>query len=108
MKRPSALLLLLACALTLLAAGACSSPKSAGEAELWTCPMHPTYVTDHPGTCPICNMDLVRKAKPAVTETAEPSAAGERKILFYRSPMDPAEPGWRRSEAARSPCAGPA
>lgn len=25
------------------------------------CPMHPTVVSDEPGTCPICNMDLVKK-----------------------------------------------
>jgi len=28
-------------------------------AERWICPMHPTYVSDHQGTCPICGMDLV-------------------------------------------------
>ncbi len=88
MKRSLSLLVLLAFACTLLAAGACSSGKSPEEAELWTCPMHPTYVTDHPGTCPICNMDLVRKTKSAAG--AKAAAGAERKILFYRSPMDPA------------------
>ncbi|MEO7794684.1 MAG: efflux RND transporter periplasmic adaptor subunit [Thermoanaerobaculia bacterium] len=85
MKRSFLLLLFVAAALTLLAAGACSSSKSAGEGERWTCPMHPAYVTDHPGTCPICNMDLVRRVgeKP-------PAAAGERRILHYRNPMNPA------------------
>lgn len=93
MKRSLSVIVLLAFALTLLAGSACSSPKSGGEAELWTCPMHPTYVTDHPGTCPICNMDLVRKAKPVTAESPvanPPAAGGERRILFYRSPMDPA------------------
>lgn len=65
MKPFFSLLVLLAVALGLIAGGACSSPKSAAEGETWTCPMHPTYVTDHPGTCPICNMDLVLKAKSA-------------------------------------------
>jgi Cu(I)/Ag(I) efflux system membrane fusion protein len=29
------------------------------ESRLYTCPMHPTYTSDHPGTCPICGMTLV-------------------------------------------------
>jgi membrane fusion protein, copper/silver efflux system len=31
------------------------------KAELYVCPMHPQIHSDHPGTCPICNMDLVLK-----------------------------------------------
>jgi multidrug efflux pump subunit AcrA (membrane-fusion protein) len=27
-------------------------------AAAYHCPMHPTYTSDRPGTCPICNMDL--------------------------------------------------
>lgn len=27
--------------------------------QLYTCPMHPQIVQDHPGKCPICGMDLV-------------------------------------------------
>ena len=27
----------------------------------YTCPMHPFIIKDRPGTCPICNMELVRK-----------------------------------------------
>jgi len=27
--------------------------------KLWVCPMHPQVVQNHPGTCPICGMDLV-------------------------------------------------
>lgn len=29
--------------------------------ELYICPMHPQIQQDHPGVCPICNMDLVLK-----------------------------------------------
>lgn len=75
MKRSFALLLLFACSLTALAAGGCSSAKSPEEAEHWTCPMHPTYVTDHPGTCPICNMDLVKQSKAPETPV-DADAAG--------------------------------
>jgi Cu(I)/Ag(I) efflux system membrane fusion protein len=28
----------------------------------YTCPMHPQVLEDHPGTCPICGMTLVKKA----------------------------------------------
>ncbi len=31
------------------------------KSDLWTCPMHPEIIKDHPGTCPICDMELVRK-----------------------------------------------
>ncbi|PRY34995.1 CusB/HlyD membrane fusion family barrel-sandwich protein [Spirosoma oryzae] len=34
----------------------------ATEAEAYTCPMHPQIVQDKPGSCPICGMDLVKKA----------------------------------------------
>lgn len=35
----------------------------AKEKEIYYCPMHPTYISDRPGTCPICNMDLVKKSE---------------------------------------------
>ena len=94
MKRTLPLLLLFACILSLLAAGACSSGKSPAEAELWTCPMHPTYVADHPGTCPICNMDLVKKEKGATEEKR-------------RRPVDRPRPP-RGSTPIRRRCGGPA
>lgn len=28
--------------------------------DIYYCPMHPTYVSDKPGDCPICNMKLVK------------------------------------------------
>ena len=35
-----------------------------GHQDTYTCPMHPTVISDKPGTCPVCGMDLVRKARP--------------------------------------------
>lgn len=29
--------------------------------DIWYCPMHPHYTSDHPGHCPVCGMDLVKK-----------------------------------------------
>ena len=40
--------------------------SGAGKAkDVYYCPMHPSYTSDRPGDCPICNMKLVKKeAKP--------------------------------------------
>ncbi len=44
---------------------ACSSKDTAHEhSDTYTCPMHPTVVSDKPGVCPVCAMDLVRKGRP--------------------------------------------
>lgn len=42
----------------------CTNNDTAHEHDSYTCPMHPTVVSDRPGTCPVCGMDLVRKATP--------------------------------------------
>ena len=33
--------------------------KKVGQGQMYHCPMHPTYISDHPGDCPICGMRLV-------------------------------------------------
>lgn len=38
----------------------------------FTCPMHPTYVADKPGSCPICGMDLVSSATLRQPATDDP------------------------------------
>lgn len=43
--------------------GAAADKPAAAAAARWLCPMHPTYTSDHPGSCPICGMDLVDAAK---------------------------------------------
>lgn len=37
------------------------------DAAVYYCPMHPTYTSDRPGDCPICNMKLVKKDRPQHT-----------------------------------------
>lgn len=59
-----------------------SAPQKA--ATQYHCPMHPSIVSEHPGECPICGMKLVKIDEPAAKTTS-----AERKLLFYRSPMDP-------------------
>lgn len=60
---------------------------AAADGQLWTCGMHPQVLEDHPGPCPICGMNLV----PVLADSAAagPATAGERRVLFYRNPMDP-------------------
>lgn len=49
--------------LPLLLLAACKNNEHAEHADTYTCPMHPTVVSDRPGSCPVCGMDLVRKAR---------------------------------------------
>lgn len=34
-------------------------PPAAPDQALYVCPMHPEVISDAPGTCPLCGMDLV-------------------------------------------------
>ena len=53
-----ALALVAAALAGLLALTGCRGEGHAAD-EVWYCPMHPDYVADRPGSCPICHMDLV-------------------------------------------------
>ena len=55
--------------------------------ELYYCPMHPNFTSDKPGDCSICGMSLVKRE---VNPRESPKQVGERKILYYRNPMNPA------------------
>jgi multidrug efflux pump subunit AcrA (membrane-fusion protein) len=100
MKKNRLLAILLTVSLSAIAGGAVlvsSGCRKGGgptaAARRYHCPMHPEVVRDAPGDCPICGMKLVpieeEAHKAAVAGTTTPS--GERKILFYRSPMNPQE-----------------
>lgn len=39
-----------------------SGKESPESTQLWTCGMHPQVIQDHPGTCPICGMQLTPMA----------------------------------------------
>ncbi len=48
--------------------GAAPSPGGSDSVTTYYCPMHPTYTSDHPGDCPICNMRLLpMKDGPQIT-----------------------------------------
>jgi len=59
----------------------------------YTCGMHPFIIQDEPGNCPICGMKLT-PLKPG----AEATAATERKVKHWVSPMDP---GYVREEPGK-------
>ncbi len=42
----------------------CDRKTDEAQQETYTCPMHPTVVSQTPGVCPVCAMDLVRKHAP--------------------------------------------
>ncbi len=71
-------------------------------ATRYTCPMHRQVISDKPGQCPICSMDLVAiPAQEPAYQTSKPtlegqSAAGkdssdksDRKVLYWYDPMVP-------------------
>ncbi len=60
-----------------------------GIATLYQCPMHPSIIRDHPGNCPICGMKLVKINNSKSSSDAVAKLPEARRILFYRSPMDP-------------------
>ena len=63
---------------------------AAGHGDIeYACPMHPTVVQDHPGDCPICGMALEKRARAVAAPPPSPVDAGPRRIVGYRSPMDP-------------------
>jgi RND family efflux transporter MFP subunit len=76
--------------------GSATSPK----VQKYHCPMHPAYVSDKPGDCPICGMKLVpmengtspektAKGEQAGRESAGAPAKKERKILYWTDAMNP-------------------
>ncbi len=79
-------------------AGPASAEAAEQPAQQYTCGMHPMVITDEPGLCPICNMDLT-PLKSAGSE-ASSVPAGERKIKYWVAPMDPT---FIRDEPGQSP-----
>ena len=66
-KQIYALIILFAVAALVVVSG-CSDQKTdqkvqAASSQVYTCPMHPEVVSDEPGLCPKCNMNLVPKEK---------------------------------------------
>ncbi len=83
------------------AAIAAGPEQKAGEKTQYTCGMHPFVIQDEPGNCPICGMKLTPlKADTAGGAGEKTAPSGERKIKYWRAPMDPT---YIRSEPGKSP-----
>lgn len=66
-------------------------PAQVVQAQKYYCPMHPSYVSDRPGDCPICSMRLVLMPVEKA-EIKDPHAKHEpeqRRVLYYVDPMNP-------------------
>ena len=57
------------------------------QKQIYHCPMHPNYLSDKPGSCPICDMTLVPVTAPGSSGSS--ATKKERKILYYRDAMNP-------------------
>ena len=67
---------LVAAAAAWTALGPAKDKASAGG-QTWTCPMHPQIISDRPGSCPICGMDLVPVSKTATRPAAGAGVSGQ-------------------------------
>ncbi len=80
------LVALLAAAPVVILAG-CGDPEStatseggeAAQAQLWTCGMHPNVLTEEPGQCPICGMNLT-PVKSTADEEAQSTEAAQAQL----------------------------
>lgn len=64
--------------------GGCSGGRDTAAATKYHCPMHPTYISDRPGECPICGMNLVPMPQ---GETSVPAEQPSETVKYY-CPMD--------------------
>lgn len=53
--------------------------------DVYYCPMHPGYISDKPGDCPICNMKLVKKEEAKAIE--EKAKTAQDICVLHNCPM---------------------
>ena len=65
--------------------------QAPAQKQIYHCPMHPNYLSDKPGSCPICGMKLVPVNAPAQSSGPSGTVSGkkEHKVLYYRDAMNP-------------------
>lgn len=63
-------------------------PDSVSSAESFTCSMHPEIISDKPGTCPKCGMDLVQKTSVQYTCPMHPEVISDSPGKCPKCKMD--------------------
>lgn len=81
------IVMFLIAALALVLAAACS--RSGAGTSRYHCPMHPTYVSDKPGDCPICGMRLVPIDEGKTSASPAKRAAPSSSATVWSCPMHP-------------------
>ncbi|GMU82513.1 MAG: efflux RND transporter periplasmic adaptor subunit [Phycisphaerales bacterium] len=72
-----------------LSVGTAPEQSSADSEQLYTCGMHPNVIQKGPGECPICHMKLTPLRAGDDGGGSSPTGPKERKVLYWRAPMDP-------------------
>ncbi|WP_204326572.1 heavy metal translocating P-type ATPase [Rhizobium lusitanum] len=63
------------------------APKPVPKGTLYTCPMHPEVVSDHPGDCPKCGMALEPMGVPAADEGPNPELVDFTRRLWISAAL---------------------
>lgn len=72
---------------------ACQAPGQVQSPTLYYCPMHPDYVSDRPGDCPICGMRLVPMEKTEARGSEGPSVRSPKPTTTAPGQAKPVEQG---------------
>ncbi len=62
-------------------------PKPVPKGTLYTCPMHPEVISDHPGDCPKCGMALEPMGVPAADEGPNPELVDFTRRLWISAAL---------------------
>ncbi|CAN7463542.1 heavy metal translocating P-type ATPase [Rhizobium rhizogenes] len=63
------------------------APKPIPKGTLYTCPMHPEVISDHPGDCPKCGMALEPMGIPATDEGPNPELVDFTRRLWISAAL---------------------